>query len=192
MSFEQLPDGLRSIVGHLAAVAGKLASAHPEEPDPLGLPVVLLLDEPEAHLHPAWQRHVVRAVQEMLPNAQIFAATHSPFVISSVNEGWIHILRPGKDGLVSVEEPRECGKGDSYLEVLQEVLGVNERFDPETESLLEAYRAMRHEVLAGAWDKESGLRKMAQEIGERGPSLRHMMGQELWQLDKLKAKARAS
>ncbi|MEZ5326722.1 MAG: AAA family ATPase [Verrucomicrobiales bacterium] len=192
MRFEELPNGLRSIIGNLAAVAGKLASAYPDHPDPLSLPIVLLLDEPEAHLHPGWQRHVVRAAQELLPNAQIFAATHSAFAISSVNEGWIHIMRPGDDGLVHIEEPRACSNGDSYLEVLQEVLGLTERFDPDTEEQLKQYRELRQEVLNGAWTKEAELRALAQAIGDRGPSLQHMMGQELWQLDKIKAQSRAS
>ena len=52
--------------------------------------VVLLLDEPEMHLHPSWQRvflpAVLRAIGSIAPNAavQVFTATHSPLVLASL------------------------------------------------------------------------------------------------------------
>jgi len=52
--------------------------------------VVLLIDEPELHLHPAWQRvflpAVLRAVSMIAPNAavQVFTSTHSPMVLASL------------------------------------------------------------------------------------------------------------
>ncbi len=52
--------------------------------------VVLLIDEPELHQHPAWQRvflpAVLRALSLIAPEAatQIFIATHSPFVFASI------------------------------------------------------------------------------------------------------------
>jgi hypothetical protein len=38
---------------------------------------VVLLDELEQHLHPAWQREVVRALHQQFPNIQFIATTHS-------------------------------------------------------------------------------------------------------------------
>ncbi len=52
--------------------------------------VVLLIDEPELHLHPGWQRTylpaVLKAVSTLAPNAaiQVFSATHSPMVLASL------------------------------------------------------------------------------------------------------------
>lgn len=52
--------------------------------------IVLLIDEPELHLHPAWQRvflpAVMRAVSLVAPEAavQVFTATHSPLVLASL------------------------------------------------------------------------------------------------------------
>ncbi|MCK6536700.1 MAG: AAA family ATPase [Polyangiaceae bacterium] len=52
--------------------------------------VVLLIDEPELHQHPAWQRvflpAILTAVGTIAPNAavQVFAATHSPLVLASL------------------------------------------------------------------------------------------------------------
>ena len=49
---------------------------------------VLLIEEPEAHLHPQLQIKFVKYLQslsETLPNAQIIVSTHSPVLASSVN-----------------------------------------------------------------------------------------------------------
>ena len=44
-------------------------------------PAILLIDEIENHLHPTWQRRVIPALLEHFPGLQIFATTHSPFVV---------------------------------------------------------------------------------------------------------------
>ncbi len=122
MQFKQLPDGLRSIIGWLASCVVKLDMLHPDVESPLEQPLILLLDEPDAHLHPAWQRKLIPAVQSLLPNAQIFVATHSPFVISSVNHGWIYVFKADADGNVTIESPKPCSAGDSYIDVVEDVL----------------------------------------------------------------------
>ena len=43
---------------------------------------ILLIDEIENHLHPTWQRRVIPALLEHFPGLQIFATTHSPFVVA--------------------------------------------------------------------------------------------------------------
>jgi hypothetical protein len=56
---------------------------------PTARQVVFLVDEVEAHLHPRWQRQILRgllAVMEaMIPHAkvQLIAATHSPLILAS-------------------------------------------------------------------------------------------------------------
>ena len=45
-------------------------------------PAILLIDEIENHLHPTWQRRVIPALLEHFPGLQIFATTHSPFVVA--------------------------------------------------------------------------------------------------------------
>ncbi len=191
MRFNQLPDGLRCIIGWLAACVAKLDALFPEHKDPLSIPLILLLDEPEGHLHPAWQRKLIPAAQSLFPNGQFFVATHSPFVISSINEGWIHILRADENGVVGVEKPRECGKGDSYLEVVEEVLGVKEWFDPETEAMLKAFRELKSAVLDGQWNRETELCEKAKAIADRGDALNDMIAGEIRQFERLKKQSPA-
>lgn len=56
--------------------------------------VVLLIDEPELHQHPGWQRTflpaVLKAVSGIAANAgvQVITATHSPLVLASLETAW--------------------------------------------------------------------------------------------------------
>lgn len=60
-----------------------LSMAHPfvfgERPVDLAL-----LDEPEQHLHPVWQRSLLPALRELSPSTRFIVATHSPHVLDSV------------------------------------------------------------------------------------------------------------
>ena len=190
MRLRQLPDGLRSIIGWLVSCVAKLDARFPEHPDPLSLPLILLLDEPESHLHPAWQRKVLPAAQALFPQAQIFAATHSPFVISSVNEGWIHIFRANDAGVVTIDKARPCQKGDSYLDVVEDILGVKEWYDPESEELLARFRQTRDAVLSGNGQPEV-LAEQAQAIASRSESLRDLMSREMRQFERQRTQAAA-
>ncbi len=190
MLLKQLPDGLRAIIGWLVACVAKIESIHLEHEDPLDLPVVLLVDEPENHLHPAWQRKVLPALQHLLPNAQIFVATHSPFVISSVNHGFYYVLRADEDGVVTVDPAKPCSKGDTYLDVVQDILGVQEWYDIETEEELKNFRAVRDNAKRNPTDANIELmRSHALEIGKRSDSLKDMMARELTQFDRQLAAA---
>ena len=119
-------------------------------------------------------------------------ATHSPFVISSINEGSIHIFRMDEKGVVTVDAPRPCSKGDSYLDVVEDILGIKEWYDPETEALLEEFRIVKKATLSGAWDRETELKNKAKAISERSDALRELMGGEMHQFEKLKHQAQAA
>lgn len=193
MNLQQLPDGLRAIIGWLASSVAKLDLLLPNTDRPLDQPAILFLDEPETHLHPAWQRQVIPALQSLLPNAQIFVATHSPFVVSSVNQGWIYVLKAQKDGRVVIRTPVVCSKGDSYIDAVEDVLGMREWYDPETETLLSKFRLLRDSALqtSSSADKQA-MHALAKEIAARSDSLEMMMGQELKQFaEKEKASKRA-
>ena len=185
MFLSQLPDGLRAIIGWLVACVAKIESFHPTEENPLDLPVVLIIDEPESHLHPAWQRKLMPALQHLLPNAQIFVATHSPFVISSVNHGFYYVLRADEEGVVTIDPAKPCSKGDTYLDVVQDILGVQEWYDVETEEQLNQFRSARDVAkrTPTAANMEA-MRTLAMQISERSESLKDMMARELSQYDR--------
>lgn len=189
LSFDVLPDGMRSLIGWLVHSVVMMDAWLQGKSDPLQTEAVFLLDEIEGPLHPAWQRRILPAFQRLFPKAQIFVTTHSPFVIASLNQGWIHPLTMGQDGKVTVEEPIAASEGDSYISVVEDIMGLKEWYDPETEKLLADFRVVRDAAFRGDDDAQATARKLAADIGKRSMELDYMMGRELSQMDRKLAKS---
>ncbi len=45
---------------------------------------IVIIDELDMHLHPKWQRHVVKDLKSAFPNMQFVVTTHSPFIVQSL------------------------------------------------------------------------------------------------------------
>jgi predicted ATP-binding protein involved in virulence len=68
------------------------------------VPGVLLIDEAENHLHPKWQKTLLKNIVELFPRVQIIVTTHSPFIVSSVNNANIYVCKVDSDGAKIVDE----------------------------------------------------------------------------------------
>lgn len=85
LDITQLSDGYRTLLGLVMDLASRLAMANPHLDDPLAAEAVVMIDEVDLHLHPAWQRRVVEDLLRTFPNTQFILTTHSPFIVESVN-----------------------------------------------------------------------------------------------------------
>lgn len=132
---EQLSDGERGLLALVFDLTRRLAIANPESDNPIaeGLALVLI-DEVELHLHPKWQRQVVRRLRDVFKNCQFVITTHSPQVIGQVNAKKLRLLSHDNAGKVILTEVSQAFGMDSSW-VLQNIMGVPAR-DYETEQEL--------------------------------------------------------
>jgi hypothetical protein len=72
-------------------------------------PDIVLIDEPEHHMHVQWQRHLVSALRELSPGTQFIIATHSEEILDAA-------LSYERFILVDDDDPRAHLKGDSEEE----------------------------------------------------------------------------
>lgn len=148
-SVDVLPDGVRSLLGWLGDLLMRLHRIPwPDGRTGVDQPFVLLLDEVEAHLHPTWQRHLFPVVERLFPAAQIIASTHSPFVVSSASDAWVHRLGV-VDGRARHLGSDRAPRGVSYTEILRDLMSVPSEFDVESERHLDALHRARDGVLTG-------------------------------------------
>ncbi len=89
----QLSDGERGSLTLVLDLTRRLAQANPQLSDPAADgPAVVLIDEIDLHLHPRWQREIIRNLSDAFPKAQFIATTHSPQVIGEVPHERIQIM----------------------------------------------------------------------------------------------------
>ncbi len=101
VTMDQLGVGYQSMIAWIADLVRRMVHRYPESGDPLEEPAIVLIDELDMHLHPAWQRKVMRYLSEKFPNTQFIATVHNPLVVQTAAEsGNIAVLRSaeGADG----------------------------------------------------------------------------------------------
>ncbi len=108
-----------------------------------GKPAILLIDEIENHLHPTWQRRVIPALLEHFPKLQIFATTHSPFLVAGLKAGQVHLLHRDENGRVTATTNERDVVGWTADEILRTMMGVDEPTDQLTVDRANRLRQLR-------------------------------------------------
>ncbi len=86
---------------------------------------IVLIDEIESHLHLEWQSKIVLLLKKMLPNTTFFIATHSPLVLTQLDEGEAYQLkRDMTDGVVHSHRITAPNK-QALIDILREGFGVD-------------------------------------------------------------------
>lgn len=81
LRIEQLSEGYKIVIAMVADLAARMAEANPEMENPLEATGIVLIDEVDLHLHPQWQRSILRQLTEVFPNVQFIVSTHSPVIV---------------------------------------------------------------------------------------------------------------
>ncbi|OBU50250.1 AAA family ATPase [Stenotrophomonas maltophilia] len=147
---EQLSDGERGLLALVFDLTRRLAIANPDSDNPITEgEALVLIDEIELHLHPSWQRRVLRLLQSTFTRCQFVVSTHSPQVIGQVKPEKLRLLHHDESGKVVVANASQSFGMDSSW-ILQNIMGVPAR-DYETEQRLSAiYQAIDEDKLEEA------------------------------------------
>jgi AAA domain, putative AbiEii toxin, Type IV TA system len=119
--------------------------------------IILVVDEIEAHLHPKWQRTILPAILRVVEKlqqsigVQVFAATHSPLVLASIEPHFdeekdqlfcfnLHTEKPsGK--MVSFDTLPWAVHGDVVGWLTSDIFGLEQARSREAENAIEAAEA---------------------------------------------------
>ncbi|MGK3114415.1 AAA family ATPase [Candidatus Pantoea formicae] len=124
LNIEQLSDGEKCMIALVGDLARRFAIANPLLKDPLQGEAIVLIDEFDLHLHPQWQRSMIRQLPKTFPNSQFIVTTHSPQAIGEVNASQIRVLGRNKDGIIEVSQPAQS-YGLTSDQVLDEIMTSN-------------------------------------------------------------------
>lgn len=96
LNVSQLSQGEKSLMALVGDIARRLAMMNPKLDNPLHGQGIVLIDEIDMHLHPQWQRTIIHRLQTTFPNCQFILTTHSPLVISDVQDILVYDLEDQK------------------------------------------------------------------------------------------------
>ena len=123
LALDQMSDGYRNLIAMVMDFARRLVCANPQVKSPLEeTPGILLIDEIELHLHPKWQQTIIPNLRKAFPNTQLIVTTHSPQVLTTVDNRCIRLLKDNKAYTTD-----EFTKGAESKRILENILGTDSR-----------------------------------------------------------------
>ena len=124
----KLSTGEISYIILLADLARRLQTTSPKS-ELSDIPGVVLIDEIELNLHPAWQSKIIESLIGIFKKCQFVITTHSPQILSSLESAHIRILERDENGALFVQTPLNTkGRTSNYL--LEGVFGSPDRYPP--------------------------------------------------------------
>jgi predicted ATP-binding protein involved in virulence len=149
LPLEHLSDGYRTMLALVGDLASRMARLNPHlgEETLRRTPGVVLIDELDLHLHPAWQRRVIEDLAGTFRRIQFISTTHSPQIISEVETGKTLVLEHDTSG-IQVKEEESYGLDSNW--VLQHIMEVSPRPQKIERLINKVERALAQEDYEGA------------------------------------------
>ena len=187
LDFGLLPDGLKSIISWIADLLMKMDRIQWEgEVEIFDRNFILLLDEIEVHLHPAWQRKILPVIKKLFKNAQIFISTHSPFIVGSVDGAWVYKLK--KEGNISLldGEPILSEDSNSYDTILEDIFGIRDQFGVDVTKKLKEFKIIKNKILTQNLSlNDPNFVLLVKDLSSQSIELANIIGMEMKQLKRL-------
>jgi hypothetical protein len=142
---EALSQGTNALLSWIAILMQRLYSFYDsKDRDPTRQPALVLIDEIDAHMHPAWQYGLVQMLSELFPEIQFVATTHSPLIVGGlpVNQVKKFVRINGRPQMAPLEQDMTMGRADQLL--TSRLFGLPTTVDPVTKT-----QQKRYEYLLG-------------------------------------------
>ena len=156
--WSELSDGYHVFIALVADIARRAVMLNEFDgaEAPKHVEGVVLIDEIDLHLHPRWQREALPRLRDVFPKLQLIVTTHSPQVLSSVENRHVRRLIDGR-----LQEHPVFVEGRDTNAILREYMRTDDRDDKGAAELNRLHRAIDrgdrveaeriHRELAGRW-----------------------------------------
>lgn len=156
LRLSQLSDGYRIVLAMIMDLSRRLVEANPITSGraPFNVPSIVLIDEVDLHLHPAWQQNILTSLLKVFPFTQFIITTHSPQVLSTVPARSLRKISFDSERVV-ISSDYEFLSGARADYVLEDILGVKAR--PQNDEMVVLLNKYRKLVEDNQWDTEEAL-----------------------------------
>ena len=162
-ALHELGLGHRTVTAWIVDLASRMARRYPQSANPLKEPAVVLIDGIDLHMHPSWQRSLMKQLCEQFTNVQFVATTHSPLMVTSTTDLNVAVLRRGETGRVVIENRTEAFEGWRVDQILVALFGLETGRSLRVEGLMQE-RAKLIEKAAITPGDQARLNEIAAEL----------------------------
>lgn len=135
-----LSDGEKCTFAMFGDLARRLALANPSLENPLEGNGIVLIDEIELHMHPLWQRKVLKVLRNTFPNIQFIITTHSPQILGEADDTYnIFVLLETEDAGCNVKTIKRMDGYDSNM-ILEKYMNTDSKNTAVKEMIREIHR----------------------------------------------------
>ena len=156
--------GHRTTAGWVMDLAWRFINRYRESPCPLEEPAVVLIDEIDLHLHPRWQREIIKKLSALFPATQFIATSHSPLIVQVADTANLVLLQK-RDGDVEIVQDTAVPRNLRVDQILNSLFGVQGSRNEHIESLF-AQRAELADKADRSPEEEDLLRDIRRQIDE--------------------------
>ena len=90
---------------------------------------IVIIDEPETHFHLSMQYEILPLINRLFPKIQLIIATHSPAIISSIENAIVYDLS-------SKDQVSEWILGSSYSELMVNHFGLDNEYSSIADKII--------------------------------------------------------
>ena len=128
--------GYKSLIAWVVDFGSRMFHYHRTMKNPFHAPAVVLVDEIDLHLHPAWQRKILGYLSKRFPNTQFIATAHSPLIVqAALNANLVLLKRRGSQ--VMIDNAPDVIKNWRIDQILtSDIFGLSSARSEDAEKLL--------------------------------------------------------
>ena len=142
----ELSLGYKTLIAWMVDFAKDLLDRYPDSSDPLAEPAVCLVDEIDLHLHPKFQRTIIKFLTETFPDTQFIVTAHSPLIVIAAEErpldANIILLKREGDQTVVVNDPVDVTNWSVDQVLNSDLFGEVGVRPPEAETKMQRRRVL--------------------------------------------------
>lgn len=155
--------GYKAMITWMVDLANRMFERYPKSTNPLAEPAVVLIDEIDLHLHPKWQRTIMRYLSERFVNTQFIVTAHSPLVVQAAPNANIVLLRREGDQVLIDNNPISV-LGWRADQILTSLFGAKSRSDEIEELQKQRMKILSKGKLTKTDQRE--LKKIESQMGD--------------------------
>jgi len=105
VKLNELSLGYKTSIAWLIDFATKMIYYHEKSETPFDEPAILILDEIDLHMHPAWQQEIIENLTKIFSKTQFIVTAHSPLIAQAALNSNLVLVRRTGDHIKVINEP---------------------------------------------------------------------------------------